>query len=551
MKQEAGNMRRTGSLALCVALITCILSCSAPIVVSNSSATEESPWKKSPATPERLLVLVIDEFQDSFIQKYALKNFARFKENAMSFDNATVGHLSSDELTSHTVLTTGLLPKNLPYQDRIFRDSTGKLGAKGNLYSTKDLSRKQFERLLTDTAPTNLHARLKRGHRGDTFTIGNDEASAYALGSPYSDLLVTLGAPKKQGPLKGLCAPAGVDVPDYFLYPAGGRFFLNCVSDFPSGNRFILGNDPAHLGGDAWIADSILEVMKEESDWRAIFATTASVHESLKLTVQYGNEIPVPALNDSPIALPKILQTLDEQFGKILTTLEKKDLLKETLVVVTSSHGGQFNRTLWQSNFKNGVHIVGKLKNAPEAKSIENLPLELRPFIKNPKVDAISYDTSLKFYLNTKDAIEISKLAIEIGQVKGVSEVYARKYLSTGSQFIRTYRSKELQGPALEWAKAKNQDLLSTLAQDSSSDLIAFLFDETGYADLGGGGGAQKAVQQIPLMIWSPNLAKGSQSPYPIRLVDLNPVISRLMNLSIPSELNGTRAPVDNLVLVP
>ena len=35
------------------------------------------------------------------------------------------------------------------------------------------------------------------------------------------------------------------------------------------GNRFAVGNDPAHLGGDVWTADAAIKVMENEPTGRA------------------------------------------------------------------------------------------------------------------------------------------------------------------------------------------------------------------------------------------------------------------------------------------
>lgn len=561
LNEKKGFLSRKQVSVLCIAALSFFLSCSSQTISPVPPKNEETPWKMGPTVPERLLLIVVDEFQDDFIEKYKLQNFARFKTHALNFTQASVGHLPTEEITSHTVIATGLLPKNLPFQGRVFRDTRGKLGTKGALYASSHLTRKNFEKLFSSTAPTNLHARLKRGHRGDTFTISNEASTAFALGSPYSDLLITHSPPKKNNPLKGWCSPWGVDVPKYFLYPFGGRFFIECENTYPNlplkGNQYLPGNDPQHLGGDVWFADTILEVMKEESDWRAIFSTTRSVQESLTLNALYTDWTPFPQYTGSPIDLKTILTTLDTQFGKILDYLESKNLLKETLIVITSSHSGQYSRNLYHVTPLPevlGTHFAGKIKNAP-AYAVPDI---LNPLFKNPKIEAITFDTALKFFLNTKDPIEISKLATDISLLPGVMEVYARKFLTQGSQFIRTYRAKQIPTAQLEWAKNKNQELLSTMTRDSSPDLVAFLFDETGYGTAGDSGGAQSGLQKIPLYVWSPNLnlasvdkANGLTSPAPIKLVDLNPVISRLMGIPIPGELDGTRAPIDTLVWDP
>lgn len=517
--------------ALSLFLFVFFASCSSQKVIEPIS-----PWAKSTTAPQRLLLITIDQFQEEYIDSLNLKHFKSFREKSLRFPNAWTGHLPSIKVMSHAVLSTGLLPKNLPFQDRIFNDTTGILGKKGALYSIDHLKRKEFEKLLKHTAETNLHTRLKYGHRGDTFTVSTFPSNAYALGSPYSDLLISLDSPKKNPPMKGWCFPFGVDVPDYFLFPQGGRFYLDCSNPQQS-NPLIWGTDEKHLGGDSWVTDSVLEIVKQEADWRAIFADFPSLNQSLSSVAQNDNSIN---------GFRNTLIRLDEQFGKIIQALEEKNLLKETLIVVTSTHGGQavtHYHGVWSSPNLQGTKIVGKLENF----SADIVPPELSSLQKTNLIRAMSLDSTLKFFLSTNDSVKVSKLAVQISSLPGVSEVYTRQ----DRQYVRTYRHKELTGALLDWAREKNQELISTLNNRNGPDIVALLFPGYGYGQIGETGSTLKgACQKIPVFIWSPNV-EPKENPYPIRVVDINPVVSRLMSITLPVTLDGSKAAIDSSILDP
>jgi hypothetical protein len=64
----------------------------------------------------------------------------------------------------------------------------------------------------------------------------------------------------------------------------------------------------------------------------------------------------------------------------------------------------------------------------------------------------------------------------------------------------------------------------------SSTDLIGLLSDGTGFNMLGDHGGGREKEQRIPIILYAPGLSPGKDSR-PLRLVDIAPLVSRIMGI--------------------
>ena len=46
-------------------------------------------------------------------------------------------------------------------------------------------------------------------------------------------------------------------------------------------DRYVVGTDPAHQGGDVWATDAVLEIMdQEQGDWSGIFVSLPGVDKA-------------------------------------------------------------------------------------------------------------------------------------------------------------------------------------------------------------------------------------------------------------------------------
>ena len=108
------------------------------------------------------------------------------------------------------------------------------------------------------------------------------------------------------------------------------------------GNRFAVGTDPAHLGGDVWTTDAAIEMMENETDWRGMMVTLGSVDKAAHM---WGTDDDGPSgVGDDTYEqahLPFAARTADVQVGRLLAALDAQGIRDETLVVLTTDHAGQ------------------------------------------------------------------------------------------------------------------------------------------------------------------------------------------------------------------
>ena len=204
-----------------------------------AQCTTTSPLKDLPSLtvkikPKRLMILVFDQLRPDLIERFQMKAFQRLKQEGISFPNAIVGHLGSVTVVSHPVITTGLLPKHLPWQDEFFKDTQGVLGKKDAFYSSLDLRPEQYQRLLQATGDVSLLSRVedKSSPHKHTYTLGQKRYAVMGMGAPLSGTVITLGDKLKSPP--GWRGPTGFLVPSYFTEPFLGRFYLDCSATFGS-----------------------------------------------------------------------------------------------------------------------------------------------------------------------------------------------------------------------------------------------------------------------------------------------------------------------------
>ena len=108
------------------------------------------------------------------------------------------------------------------------------------------------------------------------------------------------------------------------------------------GNRFAVGNDPAHLGGDVWTTDAAIKLMEHETDWRGMMVTLGSVDKAAHM---WGTDDDGPSgVGDDSYEqahLPFAARTADDQVGRLLAALDAQGIRDDTLVVLTTDHAGQ------------------------------------------------------------------------------------------------------------------------------------------------------------------------------------------------------------------
>lgn len=410
----------------------------------------EDPWQRLETRPTRVLILVLNGLDPDVSALEILPHFQRLKGRSLNFSQAWLGHLFSSPHISNMVLTSGLSPRHLPWNDELFWDRSGRVGKPKGVHPIQKLSSSELSEILL-----NVHSSLLRKIPGPP--------NSKLVVSPQVDEAFSLAAPTTE-------------------------------------SRILTGSLTPRESPETWVTDGILSFFQTEPQWKMVLAS-------------FGNR-------------ESNFQKSDEQLGRILDTLERKNLLKETLIVLTSHPKKTVDAKA------NAIFIKGQTPPG-------TLPSPLRKVIASEPVQAAVQDGAIRLYLKPKSQNVLLKCADRLKGMRGISEIFYKREISGRTHYIRTYRSESVEGSRLEWAKNQMPTLLNSLAGPDSADIIAFLEEEP---------------QKVPLLLWSPNVRfdnpviKNQIEQTRVRFVDIHPMILELMGISQDAALDGSSLGISSLV---
>jgi hypothetical protein len=465
------------------------------ILLSNNSAFSKNESNKKNTLPKKWIVIVVDSLRPDYISRFKLKNIQNLQSRSANYTDALVGYIGSETVVSHMVIATGLPPKMLPFSDEIFRDTTGVLGNKNDLYNTGSLSTSELHKILSTVPKKNFLSEKTRAiHEGKVFSVGQKGYAAAELSGPYGDSMITF---KKAN---GKCFPDGINLPQYIVKDP--TLMHNCTDQFSTEDSFYpadIRQSPISLNdsssGDAWVASIVEKIIKNE-DFSAIFATFAAVDKYAHLLGDH-NRIEEKHFK-SQYTLEEIAVFADQQIGRIIAALKSKGLENQTGIVLTSDHGGQYDSTY----LGNGASArYGLLKNdAPKS-----TPFWLEFVAKSGEVEASIADTAMRFWL--KVGSDGKRTIKQIQSVSRWTEIYQKVCSLDHCAYQQVAERLSKTSPAFKkWAKKTSQSILDNSCNAQSADIIVLLDDDVGFDLIGDHGGAQEKVQRIPLMIYRPGV---------------------------------------------
>jgi arylsulfatase A-like enzyme len=81
------------------------------------------------------------------------------------------------------------------------------------------------------------------------------------------------------------------------------------------------------------------------------------------------------------------------------------------------------------------------------------------------------------------------------------------------------------------WWSEHGQELVNTLVSPNGPDVVALLKDQVSYGVYGDHGGAQKDVQRVPVVFWSPSMGNLTVNGG-FRSIDILPTILQAMGIA-------------------
>jgi Type I phosphodiesterase / nucleotide pyrophosphatase len=518
------------------------------LVVMGASGPAWAQRKAEP--PKRVLIVVLDQLRPDYIDKFDMREVKKLMHDGVNFPNAYLGHMASETVISHNVITSGQLPRDMGWADEAYRDTDNVLGAGADsMWISGSLTRDQFNALIAHGDYRKLADYLHAAHPGTKFiAAGQKNYAVYSSNGPTGDISVTFSGRNFDCDDDGVAAnnyrgPTGFNVPTYISSPTCGRFYVNSATSlsygtattppawmYPlDGNRFAPGRDPNHLGGDVWTADAGMAMMENEP-WSGMLLTLGSIDKASHMWGGITDDGTYPAGSDEEQAhLRFIAKTADRQVGRLVQKLRDLGELDETLVVLTTDHAGQPARHF------NGVNEAGRSDFNWYYGTTENGTFlqpspSLQPLLDTGNVRFTYQDSAIRTWLtDTSDEAKTSAASV----MATLPDVIATYRLDGRRYRLVTADPRAMTRDELFWWARHGQEIVDTMAAPYAADVVGLLRNDTSYGVAGDHGGAQRPVQEIPTVFYGADVGS-RDSRHRLRSVDILPTILR--KLGVPAE---------------
>jgi arylsulfatase A-like enzyme len=544
-----------------------------------------------------VLIVLFDQMLPQYADEFHMPNFRRLRDQGTYFKDAYLGYMASETVIAHNVIPSGLLPKNMGYTDEAYRDHANLFGkGKDAMHITGDLSLDDFVTIQKNHGKKypKLADYLHKARPGTKFiTVGEKSYAVDTATGASGDIGVRLSsrssnfnahddhtAPDGPGcPNLSLSGPSSTDkrawrgpdgknVPGYLTGAAQGhpdwcgRFFINSdkgndygtTAAFPSwmypseGNRFWPGNDPAHLGGDTWVADAATTMMRNEN-WSGMFVTMGAIDKAAHMWGAQADQAPKSCNTLAAQTHVKCAaENADRQLGKLLDQVRQIDKQRggRTLVVLTADHGATYGKHFYgkttsgagDSNWyfappNLGVYDAGSAATAPDKVTYSNPSDPVKQLNADGNLQFSYQSTALESWLLDHSVAKKRAGAKTMLAMPGVTASYWRD----GDHFV-LYGTNSMTDSERSWWKRHGQEIVDTMAADDGPDVIGLEHDRSSYGVYGDHGGAQESVQRVPMVFWAPGM-RGERTGQTFRTPDVLPTILQAMGISPTAPLDG------------
>ncbi len=505
--------------------------------------------------PDKVVIIVVDALSREIIEKYDMPNIEALMADGVDTPRGYLGHTGSVTVVTHNVITSGMLPKHMGWTNEGYRDVDGVLGPAGGLYLTSNFGYDQMSALQQHAGYPHLSDYLD--DTGKVFTVSPKAYAAYGLAGPGSaNTFVdtfTSGPTCNGGRWR---MPTGVPAPPSYLVGADctSRYWVERdkgydTLQFPAqlypatDDRYVVGDEPGHQGGDIWATDAVLDIMDHEANaWSGIFVSLPGVDKAAHMWGGVNDPEEATPGYDPMTHMEFATATADAQVGRIIDELEESGELDSTLVVLTADHGSVAAAPgHWHGDFEpvNDYGYNNWYYGDPLNDVDYNQPQEaLQPLVATDNI-AFSYsDSSLNVWLKNRSRRSYSQAVTIMRDLPDVTAVWRRN----GNHFDRVTRLRwgRMDTRAERtWFATHAQELVDTQAAAYGPDLVATLPDNTTYSVLGDHGGIQRSTQEIPIVFAGADLS-GNDLHGSMRSIDIMPTILQAMGIMPTYAMDGT-----------
>ena len=544
-------MARRPRLLLSIVTVGAVIAVAAASAQSGAAAQAK---KAAPSKPDKVVIIVVDSLSKEIVDKYDMDNVKALMADGVDTPRSYLGHTGSVTVVTHNVITSGLLPKHTGWTNEGYRDVEDvlpdgpKVDNEGeDLYITSNWDN-------TSMFPVQQHYGYPKladylNDTGKVITISPKAYAAYGFGGAGSDSIITFGSVTCLDGSRWR-GPVGIAVPGYISGTCGSRYYVERskiydtfkepASLYPAlDDRYVVGDDPDHQGGDIWTTDAAIDVMDNE-DWSGLFLSLPGVDKAAHMWGGVLDPGPEGPDGDPMTHMEFAAATADAQVGRIMDELEERGELDNTLVVLTADHGsvaGEHFHGLYDPALDYGFFnwYFGDVENDP---ANYNLPQPaLQPLTDAGNVGLSYSDSSINVWLKDQSPEKVAEAA-EI--MEGLPDVTA-VWRNDGDHFTRVSPirwERMYSGGERAWFARKAQELVNTQAADYGPDLVATLPDDTTYSVAGDHGGIQRATQQIPIVFAGAGLSSRDLQAE-VRSVDIMPTILKAMGIEATYPMDG------------
>jgi len=420
------------------------------------------------------------------------------------------------------------------------------------MYGSGSLTRDQFNALIAHGNYPKLADYLHGEHPGTKFiAAGQKNYAVYSSNGPTGDISVTFSSRNFDCDGDGTNnwrGPTGFNVPAYISSPTCGRFYVDSATSlsygtattppawmYPlDGNRFAVGFDPAHRGGDVWTAEAGMAMMEHEP-WSGMLLTLGSIDKASHMWGGITDDgVYPPGSPEEQAHLRFIARTADEQVGRLIAKLRDLGQLDETLVVLTTDHAGQ------PATHFNGVNQAGRgdfnwYYGATQNGTFLAPSPSLQPLLDTGNVRFTYQDSAIRTWLtDTSDAAKRSAAQA----MATLPDVIATYRLDGRRYRLVTADRRAMTRDERSWWARHGREIVNTMAAPYAADVVGLLRDNTSYGVAGDHGGAQRPVQEIPIVFYGADVGS-RDSRRPLRTVDILPTVLREMGMRARAGLDG------------